>query len=92
MFAVRRGGGGGSSFTHHLAYECTLVEGQPAAQKLGTLIRFVVDLMCHVSVNTQKDHDKWWKHKEATSSKTANSTVHDVITFLGLVCTVVFKT
>ena len=25
------------------------------------------------------------------SSKTANSTVHDVITFLGLVCTVVFK-
>ena len=59
------GGGGGTSFTHHLAYECTLVEGQQAAQKLGTLIRFVVDLKCHVSVNTQKDHDMWWKHKEA---------------------------
>ena len=66
MFAVRKGRGGGvTSFTHHLAYECTLVEGQQAAQKLGTLIRFVVDLMCHVSVNTQKDHDMWWKHKEA---------------------------
>ena len=63
MFSVSKGGG--TSFTHHLAYECTLVEGQQAAQKLGTLIRFVVDLKCHVSVNTQKDHDMWWKHKEA---------------------------